>query len=92
MKSQSVADVLGPWKDPEFISGLIERCRQNWSVPMDEISNHALATFLRQRVALDLVMAEAQRRHQTGFSDDSEWDDEELAVAITGAILYQAAQ
>jgi hypothetical protein len=85
MEIRCVADVEGPWVDPEFESSLIERCRRNWSVPVGEISNYALATFIRQRIALKLVVPEAKRRLVIGYIDGTELYDEELATAVSEA-------
>jgi len=85
MEVRCVADVEGPWCEPDFNSSLIERCRLNWSVPIGEISNHVLATFIRQRVALALVVPEAERRIVAAYTDDTELYDEELANAVTEA-------
>lgn len=82
MKPRCVAAVEGPWVEPYFDSSLIERCRVNWPTPVTEVSNHALATFIRQRIALQLVVPEAKRRIAAGFVDDSELYDEELSVAV----------
>jgi hypothetical protein len=71
--------------DPGFESSLIERCRDNWSVPVSEVSNYVLATFIRQRLALSLVVPEAKRRIAVGFVDDTELYDEELSVAVAEA-------
>jgi len=85
MKSLSVADVEGPWVDPDFDSGLIERCRRYWNVPVPELPNEILATYLRQRIAFQLVMPEARKRLEAGFDDDSEIYDGELAQALKAA-------
>jgi hypothetical protein len=85
MKHLSVADIEGPWVDPGFESGLIDRCRANWSVPVSELSNYALATFIRQRRALGLVVPEAQRRIRIEFTDGTELYDDELSVAVSEA-------
>jgi hypothetical protein len=85
MTARCVADVEGPWVEPDFDSSLIERCRSNWSVPMSEISNYTLATFIRQRRALSLVVPEARRRLADGFVDETELYDEELAGAVAEA-------
>ena len=82
MSQQSVADVEGPWVDPDFESGLIERCKRYWYVPVVELPNDILATYIRQRIALPLVVAEAHRRLAAGFDDDSEMYDGELANAV----------
>jgi len=49
------------------------------------ISNYVLATFIRQRVALALALPEADRRIASGFTDDTELYDEELANAVSEA-------
>lgn len=85
MEHRSVADEEGPWVDPAFNSSLIERCRRNWSVPIGALSNYALATFIRQRRALRLVVPEARRRLEVGFVDGTELDDDELRVAVDEA-------
>ncbi len=82
MKSKSVADVEGSWVDPDFDSGLIARCKRDWSIPVTELSNEALATYLRQQIALELVIPEARMRVEPGFDDGSEIEDGELAAAL----------
>ncbi len=85
MELRSVESVNGPWVDPKFESSLIDRCRSNWSVPVGQLSNYALATFVRQRIALQLVVPEAKRRLEAGFTDDTELYPEELQVAVSEA-------
>ncbi|GAA0662491.1 hypothetical protein [Rheinheimera tangshanensis] len=82
MNAKSVADVEGPWVEPELNSGLIQRCRDNWSKPVSQVTNHVLATFIRQKLALAIVVPEAENRLKRGFVDDTELYDEELEVAI----------
>ncbi|MYN00833.1 hypothetical protein GTP41_01845 [Pseudoduganella sp. DS3] len=86
MEKRTVADIVGPWVDPGFESSLIDRCRDNWSVPVGEISNYVLAAFIRQQIALDLVVPEAQRRIASGYTDETEVLDDELALAIGGIL------
>jgi hypothetical protein len=85
MESRSIADLEGPWVDPDFESGLIERCRRNWNTPVSELSNQVLATFLRQRFGLEIVIPEARRRVASGYDDDSELYDGELEAALRDA-------
>ena len=80
--ARTVEDVEGPWRDPNFESGLIQRCRQYWSVPVERLPNEALATFLRQKLGLAVVVPEAKRRVESSFDDDSELYDGELANAL----------
>lgn len=86
MEKRAVADIVGPWVDPGFDSSLIGRCRDNWSVPVGEITNYVLATFIRQKIALGLVVPEAQRRITSGYTDETEILDDELAPAIAGIL------
>ena len=81
-QARTVEDVEGPWRDPDFESGLIQRCRKHWSVPVEELSNEVLATYLRQRIGLAVVVPEATKRVESGFDDDSELYDGELANAL----------
>ncbi len=85
MNKKSVADIEGPWVEPELNSGLIQRCRDNWSKPVTQVTNHVLATFIRQGFALSLVVPEAENRIKRGFIDDTELCDEELEVAVNEA-------
>ena len=81
----SVADIEGPWVDPNFESGLIERCRRGWNTPVTELTNELLATYLRQKIALSLIAPEAQRRIVAKYVDDTELYDEELQEAFNSA-------
>jgi hypothetical protein len=72
MPPKSVADVEGPWRNPNFESGLIIRLRNAWHKPVNKLSKEQLATFLRQRVALLLIIREARRRLEDGFEEGSE--------------------
>jgi hypothetical protein len=86
MESRSVADIEGSWVEPSFDSSLIQRCRKNWSIPVVELSNYVLSTFLRQKLALEIVIPEGQRRLQANFVDDTELYDDELANAVQDAL------
>lgn len=83
---QTAEDVEGPWQEPEFDSGLIQRCRENWRVPVTDLSNAVLATFLRQSLALKLVVPEAKRRIEADIHDDSELYDDELEKALNRVV------
>lgn len=78
----TVADVEGPWVDPNFESGLIERCKRGWNTPVAELTNVLLATYLNQKIALSLVVPEARMRVATKFVDGTEMFDEELEDAL----------
>ena len=81
----TAADIHGPWVDPRWASGLTERVRQLWSVPIAELPDAGLALFLRQRVAVEPALAEARRRLATGRADGSELYDGELQAAVAEA-------
>jgi hypothetical protein len=82
----SLADIEGPWVDPDFDSGLIQRCKRAWTKPLDELTNEELATLLRQRIAVTHVLPVAQERLEAGINDDSELYDGELASAVTDVV------
>ena len=85
MKPPSIAEIEGPWCDPGFNSSLIERCKRYWVVPVTEVSDEALATYLRQRIGLAITVPEAKRRVLGGILDGSEMYDGELAQALEAA-------
>jgi hypothetical protein len=78
----SVADLLGPWVEPDWDSGLIERCRNAWSKPLRDLTNQELATLLRQRFAVEQLLPIASQRVLDGFDDDTEIYEGELESAI----------
>jgi hypothetical protein len=78
----SVADILGPWVEPDWDSGLIERCRKAWNRPLRDLSREELATFLRQRIAVEHVLPMAKKRLQDDVDDETEMYDGELEAAI----------
>ncbi len=86
MKPKSVADIEGPWCDPNFDSGLILRCKRYWTTPVSELTNEIVATYLRQKIALEIMIPEAQIRLNSGVDDDCELYEGELADALSGVI------
>lgn len=86
MNSQCVADIEGAWIEPEFDSSLIQRCRENWNSPVTEVTNNVLATFIRQKLALSLVIPEAKRRISEKYTDDTELFDGELVKIVSESI------
>ena len=83
--STSVADLLGPWVDPDWDSGLINRCRKAWSKPLRDLSNEELATLLRQGIAVEHILPVAKKRVEDNVDDDTEMYDGELEAAIKHA-------
>ena len=82
---QSLADLLGPWTDPRFDRGLIERCRQAWTKPLKHLTNQELATLRRQKIALAHLLPLARQRIVEGIEDGTEWYEGELAIATEHA-------
>jgi hypothetical protein len=64
MKPRTVEDVEGPGIE----SGLIDRCRWSWTIPVEQLPNGVLAMFLRRRIAVPLVAPEARKRSIEGIS------------------------
>jgi CDI immunity proteins len=77
----SIADILGPWIEPDWDSGLIARCREAWSKPLRDLSREELATLLRQRFAVEHLLPVARQKLQEA-DDDTEMFEGELAEAI----------
>jgi hypothetical protein len=89
MNSRCVADVEGPWVEPDWDSGLIARCREYWNVQVSELPNGILATYLRQSIGLSLLIPEARKRIAAGIDDGSEMFDGELREALQRAVNVQ---
>lgn len=81
----SIADLLGPWVEPEWDSSLIERCKNAWNKPFEDLTNQELATLLLQRIAIEHLLPIAAKRVQDGFDDDTEIYDGELENAVQSA-------
>lgn len=45
--SSSLAEILGPWVESDWDSGLVSRCKDAWEKPFSELSRQELATLLR---------------------------------------------
>jgi hypothetical protein len=81
-EARSVADIVGPWRDPDFESSLIERCMHYWTTPIGELSDLMVATYLNQKFAVEQMKLEAKRRLDGGLRDDSELFDGQLAESL----------
>jgi hypothetical protein len=77
----SLADILGPWIDPDWDSGLIDRCRKAWNKPLIELSRGELATLLRQKIAIQHILPIAKQKLQDDVDDDTEMFEGELQEA-----------
>jgi hypothetical protein len=84
----SVADLVGPWVEPDFQSSLIERCRNAWNKPLREFTNLELATFLGQRFAAEHLLPIAIHRVASGIDDGTEFYEGHLQAAIERASKY----
>jgi hypothetical protein len=80
--SMSVADLLGPWVDPDLNSGLIQRCRKAWNKPIRDLSNQELITLLLQRIAVEQILPIAKKKVEDNVDDGTEMYDGELRAAI----------
>ena len=80
--NQSIADILGPWVETDWGSGLIEKCRRAWNKPFTELTNEELATLLRQDIAVAHILPIAEDRIRKGVDDDTEMYEGELEEAI----------
>jgi hypothetical protein len=84
-ETRSVADLLGPWQDGDFESGLTQRCKLAWNKPRLELTNEELATLLRQDIATEFILPEARYRLENKIDDDSEMFEGELMEAVQSA-------
>ncbi len=82
-RMNSVAGILGPWEGSDFASGLIKRCEGAWTKPIKKLTNEELATFLRQKIAIEHILPEAKKRIEMKIDDDSEIYEGELSGAVS---------
>jgi hypothetical protein len=82
---RSVAGILGPWNDPHFESGLIQRCKEAWNKPIESLTNKELATLLQQRIAVDYILPTARDRLANSIDDGTEFYEGELQTAVNEA-------
>ena len=71
----TAADIHGPWVDPGWESGLIERARRWWPVPINDLPDAGLALFLRQRIAVepDDFLSILRRQQEALVVHATEW-------------------
>ena len=81
----SLANILGPWQQPDWGSGLIEQCRVAWTTPFHQLTNGQLAMLLRQQIAIAYLLPLVKQRIEDGIEDDSELYDGELKNALDAA-------
>ena len=83
---KSAHDIVGPWADPSFESGLIQRCKAAWRTPINELNDEMLATFLRQKIAVREVAKEAKRRIESNVFDGTEMFEGELRECLNDVV------
>ncbi|QKE62477.1 hypothetical protein HNE05_03585 [Aquipseudomonas campi] len=79
--SLTVLEIVGPWSG-EATTSLMQRCKAAWNVPLTELSDHMVATFLEQRIAIPEVLAEAERRLVSEERDETELFEGQLNEAV----------
>jgi CDI immunity proteins len=84
-ENSSAAELVGPWVDTGFESGLIMRCKQAWNKPLGQLTNGELATFLWQRITTNYILPIATARLNSKVDDDTEIYEGELKEAIENA-------
>ena len=80
-----LAEVIGPWQQPNWESGLIEQCRLAWNIPFSDLTDGQLAMLLRQDYAVSYLLPIARERLTRGTPDDTELYDGELQRAVLHA-------
>ena len=79
---RALSEIIGPWTDPEFSSGLISRCREVWTKPIESLDRGELAMLIRQQIALEVLVPLAKKRLSECADDDTESYDGELSAAV----------
>jgi len=79
---RSLSEIIGPWKNPQFESGLIARCHAVWEKPIGSLTNEELATLLRQKIAVQHLLPIAKKRVDGQVDDNTEIYEGELRAAI----------
>jgi hypothetical protein len=78
----SAADLLGPWVNPNWESGMVVRCKVAWEKPLEELTNLELATFLDQSICVERVLPIALKRVESKVDDETEYYDGHLLGSI----------
>jgi hypothetical protein len=89
MPDKCLTDILGPWVEPQWQSGLINRCRAAWGKPLNTLTNQELATLLRQKIATEHILPIAENRVEEDIDDDTEIYEGELKAAVERAKTFQ---
>jgi hypothetical protein len=78
--SLTVLKIVGPWSG-DATTSLMQRCKYAWNVPLTELSDHMVATFLEQLIAVPEVLAQAERRLASEERDETEYFEGQLKEA-----------
>ncbi|WP_411385246.1 hypothetical protein [Pseudomonas sp. MPB03] len=79
--SLTVSNLLGPWRG-DSPTGLMQRCREVWDTPLENLSDLMVATFLNQNIAVTQMLIEAKRRIKEPERDGSEYFEGQLLEAM----------
>jgi len=84
VRKLSLADIIGPWKDDDdgWESGLISRCKKAWNKQLCELTREEMATFLRQKLAVNEILPLAREAIQNLPEDGTELFEGELKEII----------
>jgi hypothetical protein len=80
----SVEKIVGRWTGSTD-TGLMQRCREAWHMPLKELSDLMVATLLNQKIAVPRILIEAEYRLANTDRDDSELFENQLQEAVTRA-------
>lgn len=77
----AVSNLLGPWCG-DSPTGLMQRCREVWDTPLENLNDLMVATFLNQNIAVTQMLIEAKRRIKEQERDGSEYFEGQLLEAM----------
>ena len=90
--SRTLAEILGPWRQPEADTGLIARCREAWDKPIEQFTDLELVTCLQQNLAVAHILPIAKKRLEAAAPDGSEMFEGQLVEAVAAAEKKKANQ
>ena len=77
----SVENIEGPWKG-DTPTGLLERCKHSWHIPLHQLTDVMVVTFLNQNIATKYMLIEAKRRLKENKPDDTELFEGQLEESV----------
>jgi hypothetical protein len=80
----SVCAVMGSWQG-NALTGLMQHCRDYWEVPLCDLPDLMVATFLNQEIAGPQMREEAEYRLKNKERDDTEYFDGQLLEALVNS-------